>query len=64
MHIICSPNNYLGGCCWLLEVGQEVHGAGQAVAKVLLDAAPKRKRRLEEGAESPAEPQPSGGGGN
>jgi hypothetical protein len=52
MHIISGLNHSSGGCYWLFEVGQEVHGAGRATAKTLHDAVPKRrrKRKLEEGA--------------
>lgn len=45
MHIVSSLNNSSGGCYWLFEVGQEVHGAGRATAKTLCDAVPKRRRR-------------------
>lgn len=60
MHIISSLNNSFGGCYWLLEVGQEVHGAGRAAAKALLDAVTNRKRRLEGGAAYQQSPSPVG----
>lgn len=52
MHIISSLNNSSGGCYWLFEVGQEVHGASGATVKTLLDTVPhsRRKRKLAKGA--------------